>query len=378
MKVTQIAYTPGDGWSNISVGGSENTLVLAFADRSFGADSEIWDQLRAKTGKAKLLACSTAGGIQAAELRENCVVGAITEFEKTVIELVSTHVAGREDSFRAGVRIAQALPKEGLTAVFVLSDGLKVNGSDLVKGISAILPDNVTLSGGLAGDGAKFESTWVMGGDAGQANCVAAVGFYGPDIHFGYGSQGGWDKFGVERRITKSEGSILYQLDGKPALKLYKEYLGERANELPAAGLFFPLAVREQAQSDKFLVRTILRVDEASQSLIFAGDVPTGGYAQLMRANFERLIQGAANAGHSASNGGKQKGDALAIAISCVGRKLILGGRAEDELDAALAMMPAGTEQIGFYSYGEVAPNGKEGPCQLHNQTMTITRFYEG
>ena len=115
-----------------------------------------------------------------------------------------------------------------------------------------------------------------------------------------------------------------------------------------------------------------------SSRLCLRATYPWARMAQLMRANFDRLIQGAANAGQMASHTVGQKGDALAIAISCVGRKAILGGRAEDELDAALAMMPAGTQQVGFYSYGEVAPPGSGEPCQFHNQTMTITRFYEG
>ena len=378
MKVTQFSYRPASGWSNIPANCSENTLVLAFAEQPFGEQPQVWKQLREKTGKATVLACSTAGGIQGPEMQDDVIVGAVAEFEKTTIKFVSTSIADGEDSLQAGERIAAALPKDKLTAVFVLSAGLGVNGSELVKGISSHLPKNVTLSGGLAGDGTRFQSTWVLDGESPQPHCVAAIGFYGSDIHFAYGSQGGWDKFGIERRITKANGSELYELDGKPALKLYKEYLGDRAAELPAAGLLFPLAVRPELQSDKFLVRTILQVDEKKQSLVFAGDVPTGSYAQLMRANFERLIQGAANAAQMAQNPAEQKGDALAIAISCVGRKAILGARAEDELDAAFSMMPAGTKQVGFYSYGEVAPNGSGGPCQFHNQTMTITRFYEG
>jgi hypothetical protein len=378
MKVTQISYSPSTGWNNIPPGCAENTLILAFADRPFGNQPEVWNQLREKAGNATVLACSTAGGILGPDAHDNDIVGAVAEFEKTRIQLVSTTVENAVDSFNAGVRIAQKLPANQLTAVFVLSPGLSINGSELVKGISSVLPEGVTLSGGLAGDGANFQSTWVLESGVPQEHCISAIGFYGPDIHFAYGSQGGWDKFGVERRVTKSEGSVLYELDGKPALKLYKEYLGERASELPAAGLLFPLALRPELQSDKFLVRTILQVDEKEQSLVFAGDVPIGSYAQLMRANFDRLIQGAANAAQMAKNPAEQKGDALAVAISCVGRKAILGGRAEDELDAALAMMPSGTKQVGFYSYGEVAPNGSGGPCQFHNQTMTITRFYEG
>jgi hypothetical protein len=201
------------------------------------------------------------------------------------------------------------------------------------------------------------------------------VGFYGDHVHLGHGSKGGWDIFGPERRVTKSSGNILYELDGRPALQLYKEYLGERAAGLPATGLLFPLSLRVTKSENKSLVRTILAVDEAHQSMTFAGDIPEGYLAQLMRANFDRLVQGASEAAQSTS---RNNGSAavLAVAISCVGRRLVLGERTEEETEAALEVLPRGTAQVGFYSYGEISPYAS-GLCDLHNQTMTLTTISE-
>jgi len=258
----------------------------------------------------------------------------------------------------------------------VLSDGLQVNGSELVRGMNSILPASVTVTGGLAGDGDRFKRTWVIADRRLTPGFVAAVGLYGDAVRVGHGSKGGWDAFGVERRVTRSRGNVLFELDGRPALQLYKEYLGERASGLPAAGLLFPLTLRSAPSDDKRLVRTILAVDEATQSMTFAGDIPEGYYAQLMCANFDRLIQGASEAALSTGNRVATGPAPLAIAISCVGRRLVLGERAEEETEATLEVLPPGTRQIGFYSYGEISPY-TTGHCDLHNQTMTLTTISE-
>ena len=210
-----------------------------------------------------------------------------------------------------------------------------------------------------------------------RSNIVGAVGLYGDHVTIGHGSKGGWDNFGPERRVTRSHGNVLIELDGRPALELYKKYLGDLASGLPATGLLFPLALRADTNDQKSLVRTILAVDEERQSMTFAGDIPEGSLARLMRANFDRLIDGASEAGSLAGvpHVGHTE-QTLAIAISCVGRRLVLGERAEEEIEATLDVMPVGTRQIGFYSYGEISPY-TNGSCDLHNQTMTLTTIRE-
>jgi hypothetical protein len=275
------------------------------------------------------------------------------------------------------MRLARALARPGLRGVLLLSDGLAVNGSALVAGVNATVAEGVVVTGGLAGDGSRFQATWVLDGAEPRRGVVSAVGLYGDRVAIGHGSKGGWDKFGPERKVTRSKGNVLYALDGEPALKLYKTYLGERASGLPATGLHFPLALRASASDDKTLVRTILSVDEAEQSLTFAGDVPEGQLVQLMRANFDRLVDAAGEAArHAREPLGEARGDTLAIAISCIGRRLVLGERIEEELETALDDLPANARQIGFYSYGEICPFAS-GPADLHNQTMTLTTIAE-
>ncbi|HNT70258.1 MAG TPA: FIST C-terminal domain-containing protein, partial [Bacteroidales bacterium] len=189
-----------------------------------------------------------------------------------------------------------------------------------------------------------------------------------------HGSMGGWDPFGPERLITKSTSNKLYELDGQPALSIYKKYLGEYSDELPGSALLFPLSVK-LSENEEPVVRTILSIDEDEQSLTFAGNIPTGCYTRLMQANFDRLIEGASNA---ATNSIQtfQKPD-LAILISCVGRKLVLNQRIEEEVEAIRDILGTSTAITGFYSYGEISPNQGFNSCELHNQTMTITTMSE-
>jgi hypothetical protein len=272
----------------------------------------------------------------------------------------------------AGEELGKALSRPGLRSVLVLSDGLDVNGTTLVAGLNAVLPEAVVVTGGLAGDGDRFKRTWVFDGDLPRTGRVVAIGFYGERLVVGHGSKGGWDKFGVERTVTKSSGNVLHELDGKPALALYKEYLGDRASGLPATGLLFPLAIRT-ANDDTVLVRTCLAVNDAEGSMTFAGDIPLDCRAQLMKANFDRLIGGAGDAAlMTRQTGASDASSKLCIAISCVGRRLVLAERTEEELEVTAEVLPPGSVQVGFYSYGEISPY-TTGRADLHNQTMTLT-----
>jgi hypothetical protein len=172
-------------------------------------------------------------------------------------------------------------------------------------------------------------------------------------------------------------GNVLYELDGKPALDLYKTYLGERAQGLPGTALLFPLSVRRDEPGADTLVRTILAIDEAKQSLTFAGDIPEGGVARLMRANTDKLVDSAGLAARTAAAGAAGVGDALIVSVSCVGRRLVLGERTDEEVETVQDSAPARSAHVGFYSYGEISPALPGRASDLHNQTMTVTVFSE-
>jgi hypothetical protein len=355
---------------------SERTLVLAFGAPSYIENPRPLDQIREAYPASHIAGCSTSGEILQTSLHDESIALAVIRFAHTRLSTVAAPVRSPEGSFAAGQEIARRLEGAGLRAVLVFSDGLTVNGSELVRGLNSILPPSVVITGGLAGDGSRFKSTWVLRAGRPAGGFVTAVGLYGDRVRVGHGSKGGWDVFGPERLVTRSAGSVLYELDGRPALPLYKDYLGELAAGLPATALLFPLALRDGPTDDKRLVRTILGVDDATGSMTFAGDIPQGYLAQLMRANFDRLIEGAAESAIMTASTGRGDRPCLALAVSCVGRRLVLGERTEEELERAAEILPAGSKQIGFYSYGEISPYST-GRCDLHNQTMTITTIAE-
>lgn len=383
MRVVTLAHTEATGWTpelptDLD---SERTMILAFGGSEVIDQPRAMQELAAAFPQSHLMGCSTGGEILGAEVHDGCLAVAIVSFEHT--SLVRAFAIARADSsLAAGRELARQLAGPSLRLVFVLADGIDINGTDLVAGLNENLPDDVVVTGGLAADGDRFERTWVAGPDGPATGTIAAIGFYGDRFRVGHGSRGGWDIFGPERLVTRSDGRVLYELDGKPALELYKTYLGELASGLPATGLLFPLALRP-ADSDvsegpeKQVVRTILAVDENDQSMTFAGEIPEGHLAQLMKANFDRVIGGAWHAALVARDREPGVEDGLVIAVSCVGRRWLLGERTEEELEHTLDVLPDGIQQIGYYSYGELSPVGV-GACDLHNQTMTLTTIAEG
>lgn len=355
---------------------SPNTLVIVFATSKIDLIRKPLDELVKSFKTSKIIGASTSGEILKAELKQDSMVVAIIKFETTNIKLITQKISSMSDSFEGGVHLSQKLIDEKLKAIFILSDGLAVNGSQLTNGISSVLDESIVVTGGLAGDGSNFKNTWIIANGEIATHYITAVGFYGDNFHIGYGSEGGWDRLGIERVVTKSKDNILYELDGQPALELYKKYLGDKGKELPASGLLFPLEIKATSDTKESKVRTILAVNEEENSIIFAGDIPQGSYVTLMKANFDRLIDGATKAAAYVHLDEYNDENIICIAISCVGRHLVLKQRTEEELEATLDTLPQKTKQIGFYSYGEISPLSS-GRCDLHNQTMTLTLIWE-
>jgi len=354
---------------------SESTVVYVFGYPEFHNTGKVLEDIKSAYPKSHIVGCSTAGEIFNTQVLEKSISVAVAKFERTKIRSVFGKINSSDDSHAVGRQLAKQINAPDLKAAFILSEGLNINGTRLVKGMGEIFSHDIVKTGGLAGDGTNFKNTWVIKNGICETNTICIVGFYGNSIMVSSGSVGGWDVFGPERRVTSSEANVLFELDHKPALKIYKEYLGDKAKDLPGSALLFPLSLKSDSNGKDGLVRTILGVDEEKQSLTFAGDIPQGSITQLMHANFDRLVDGAARAAEM-TNTKSWPNPILSIAISCVGRKLVLGERIEDETEAVLDILPPGTKQIGFYSYGEIAA-GSMSTCDLHNQTMTLTVLSE-
>jgi len=352
-------------------------LALAFGPRALLAQESTWERLRALHPQARIVGCSTAGQITDSGVHDELLACTGVRFDHSSVAVASARPDEGADCQAFGRLLAERLPAEGLRHVFVLSEGLTVNGSAFAQGLLSGLPAGVAVTGGLAGDGARFEHTVACLDGPEPSQQAVAIGFYGERLRIGYGCAGGWEPFGIERRVTRSEGNVLWELDGEPALDLYRRYLGPQAAELPASGLLFPLAVRPMDEDREPLVRTILGMDEQNRTLTFAGDVPVGHKARLMKSRLESLVDGAQGAGEAAHKGLAGGRSELALLVSCVGRKIVMKQRVEEEVEAVREALGPQATIAGFYSYGELSPLNTGMPCELHNQTMTVTVLAE-
>ncbi len=379
METTQIHLSLVDDMEKLApLTAFAPDLIIIFGAVAYFESQQLAEALIKAAPKAAVIGCSTAGEIAVNRVYDNsCILTAI-KFGQTQVKTVTTTIDAMADSFAAGARLGHELPAENLTGVLLLGTGVAINGSALVAGLESILPKGVSISGGLAGDAGAFKQTWTLGPAGSSDKHIVAVGFYGDKIHLSYGTNAGWEPFGPARKVTRCDGNVLYELDDTSALHLYKRYLGEYAKDLPASGLLFPFAMLNSAHEKQGIFRTILAIDETQGSLTLAGDIDPDGYLELMQASTDKLINGAEAAAQTAyQNHQSQPDNSLAILVSCVGRKLIMGDRIDEEVEAVVDTLGKNTRITGYYSNGEIAPTEFHNQCRLHNQTMTITWISE-
>jgi hypothetical protein len=379
MKQSQylidLNSTTEDLYSTVDFDATQANLVLAFAERTTLETLKPYAQLKQKFPNASIVISSASGQISNSKLVEEQVVVTAIQFDHTPIKSIEIQVNPANYASYLGQRVQNELVQDDLTALLVISEGSFVNGTDLIEELKAETNHNIPIFGGIAGDGYLFEKTVVGLNRDAIPNTIVIVGFYGNRIQFGFGSEGGWSDFGPEREITLSEKNKVFKIGDHYALDIYKEYLGKYADELPGSALYFPLSMKETPESEP-VVRTILSIDEHEKSMTFAGNLPEGSLVKFMKSNSDKLIDASYKA---ASNTllTNQEFTKIALLISCVGRKIVLGDRVEEEIEAVREVVGKDTLLFGFYSYGEITPNTKKVGCDLQNQTMTITPLFE-
>ncbi len=369
MKTAQLRWTATTGWVGPD-GLKDAHLVLVFGDSNFFQTGPCYESLAERFPNACIAGCSSSGTILGSSITDDDVVATAVQFDNGHARLAVADVTKDTDIRATAASLMEQLNADDLRHVFVFSDGLIVNGSKLAAGLNGY---GVSVTGGLAGDGPRFGTTWVIGNAPARSGRVVTVGLYG-DVATKSGSAAGWQEFGAERIVTKSDGNVVTEIDNQPALELYKRYLGDLAKDLPGSGLRFPLSIRTN-KHEPSIIRTLLAVDEGAQSLTFAGDVPQGSLCKLMRTEIPSLIDNAGAAAEQAQ--WESKSATLCLVVTCVGRRLVLGQLTEDELEIVQSTLGPRATLAGFYSYGELAPFSDVLHCRLHNQTMTLTTIQD-
>ncbi len=353
-------------------------LVLVFGNRLMLEDKNVFNEIRRVFKDGHLVFGSTAGDITSESVDDESITVTAIEFERSYFEIKIANVLNSENkikSLKTGKDLIEQLPKEGLKYVFVVSDGSFINGSQLAMGMNSATINNLLITGALCGDAARFKKTLTSYNEQPKEGEIVAIGLYGDSLEVSFATNGGWTPFGPERVVTKSKDNILYELDNKPALDLYKNYLGDKSKELPGAALLYPLKVKS-SDKNKSIVRTILYINEEQNSVILSGDILEGSLVQLMMTNVDNILSAAGIGAEQALDLRVNKPE-LAILVSCIGRKLVLDQRVEEEVEEVIEVVGKDATICGFYSYGEIAPFDGEMNCQLHNQTMAITLMSE-
>jgi len=349
-------------------------LVLAFGERELLECSQPYKKLRELYSEAQIVICSTSGQISNFNLVENKIVSTAIEFEKSTIKTVEIDLLKNKNIEELGLVVKNELFNDNLKLLVVLSEGSYVNGTELVNELGKQSNYSLPIFGGLAGDRVAFLKTIVGLNKEAEEGKVVVIGLYGDAINFSSGCEGGWTDYGPEREVTLSEKNVLYKIGDRYALDIYKEYLGKYADDLPSSALYFPLSMKENKDSSP-VVRTILSIDEKTKSMTFAGNIPQGSFVRLMKGNFDKLIDASYSAASEAFSS-HTKDPELALIVSCVGRKIVLGNRVEEEFEA-VKEVSGNTLLCGFYSYGEISPIKNHEFCELHNQTIAILTISE-
>lgn len=377
MKTALHHFVQGQWKGNdTAVDAEKCQLVLAFGSPELLTDAQHFAHLRKLYPLADIVSSSTAGEIIQDAVHDDSIVAIAMQLENSTLKVVKTHINEHVDSYAAGVALKNLLDDEALSGIFIISDGLMVDGSALVRGFSYNNDKKIPITGGLAGDAARFKKTYTGLNEVASQGNIIAVGFYGENIHIGHGSLGGWDEFGYERQITRSDKNVLFEVDEEKALDLYKRYLGTFAEQLPGSALMFPMSMRVPG-ADNYLIRTILATDDNASSMVFAGNMPEGSIVRLMRGDIQKLISASGTAAKDSVESLFDHKPQLTLLLSCVGRKIIMDTKVEEEVLAAQEELGQDCTVAGFYTYGGLSPFGVGTACELHNQTITVTTFSE-
>lgn len=376
MKTLQVKLTKSDdlGEKLQPILDLDPHLVFAFGSPKFFESAAWVRRLNILLPGAQVVGCSTGGEISEDGIGHDSLIVTGVYFEDTSVYSASVRVDSMDASLAAGRELGDKLKSSRLKAIFLFGKGLDLNGSAVLQGLREKVGSQTPVVGGLAADEGRFQRTYtVLNGEVAHDRIVA-VGVSGDKISVSFGSRGGWEAFGPIRNVTRSRDNILYELDGKPALDIYKMYLGDRLKDLPASGLLFPFQLLKNNQDQMDVVRTILSIDEDLRSLTLAGDIPEKSMVRLMHTTNDDLVVGAREAAELAKPVNEK--DTLGLLISCYGRKIVMGVDIDEEVEAVREVLK-NTLLTGFYAYGEICPNESGKPSALHNQTMTITTIRE-
>ncbi len=354
--------------------GSSANLVMVFAS-SLHDQEKVLEGVNLSAGDAIVVGCSDAG--QIVGVKNKAYKGAVAAMALSMesVKMITAQAEGaKENSHDTGKRLAEEIlekngEKPSLLLIFI--EGLAQNGAAVVRGIQEVLGEDFPIMGGSAGDDFKFEKTYQYHQGKVITDSVVGVALTG-EFSFGMGVKHGWEPIGLPMKVTKAEGAVLKEVDGKPALTIYEEHFGKRADELikePLAKMAYtyPLGMKVEGR-EELLIRDVVIANEKGE-ITAAAEIPEGSEVRLMIGDRDKAIAAAKEAAKEAIKNVTPK---AAIMFNCIARNKLLGIDCSKEIQAVMEIIGEDTPLIGFYTYGEVGPFKKEGGSVFHNETMNL------
>ncbi len=358
--VKSLGDTPRAAWLFSSPGRGLQELLAGVAD-TVGTDI--------------IVGCTTYGEISGTGFSSgSAVLGGIAT------DRIDFHIASAKrlsfNTEAAGRELAGKLP-DSVRYVQVFSDGLTGNGSAILRGMSSRLGENVIICGGAAADSDRFLRTWQFYGPELLSDAVVAIGFSG-DFKIGLGVQSGWSPIGIARHVTRSSGHVLYELDGQPALDVYKRFFGKHVEKLPMVGIEYPLCLLDRSDplenpDYSIILRASVSVNPQEGSVSFSGEIPEGSMVRLTCGDPKSTLEAAERAARMALLDLGDCDPALVFFFSCMARRIVLGRRIQEEAERVRGQIGIEVPLLGFYTYGEFCPTKRGGPNLIHNETATIS-----
>lgn len=353
-------------------------LLVVFSSVKYDQE-EILGGIREFSNDTPLIGCSDAGEIVGSKSTKGGV--AVMAISSNTIKF-TTGFGGKiiDGAWQAGAALAKDIKfkaNEEVNCYVVLTDVLTGNGADIVRGVQDVAGKNALIIGGAAGDDFKFKQTYVYHNDKVHLSSIVGVGLTGA-VGFGVGVRHGWIPIGLPKKVTKSHGAVLEELDGRPAVSIYEDHFGKKADELrqePLAtmAITYPLGMSVKG-SDEYLIRDPITVDEKG-AITCAAEIPDGSELRLMIGSKEDAVEAAKDAARNALATLDGKKPKAIIMFNCIARNKLLGRHADDEIKAIQQIFGGEVPLIGFYTYGEQAPlGGNLNPCFscFHNGTAVI------
>jgi hypothetical protein len=365
----------------VSLEGRRPSLVLMFA--TAGHDqAALLASVRAVTGEAPLSGCSAEGVITQAGSDEGSHAVAVMALASDELRFRTLAARGlSSDSRRCGRELAACIESSANSQLLLLfPDGLTVQSSELFAGLASALPRPIPVVGGGSGEMMHFERTYQYRDGELLSDGVAGVlieGDFDAEIEVSHGCE----VVGSERTVTRSEGGSVFEIDGRSAWSVVKEYLDDDAEDLDALAVSYAcvaerLSPEAHGEYGPYVIRVPLRLDKSTGALFFPGELKSGAKVYMARRDPERIRKSAVRSAERLAARRAGQAPLAMLHFDCTGRgRLLFGERTSVEsIDPMQRAFGKEIPWLGFHTYGEIAP--VLGRMQYHNYTVVLCAIY--